>query len=90
MRGKTVTGTGENTHTHNKCMGGGHMTQMVVGEDVLSLVYRVSAGLHYVGLNFPVSSTDQHLEGGHGRRGSNECARTRFYMGTRVASFSGC
>ena len=43
------------------------MTQVVVGEDVMPLLYQVSAGLHCVGLNFPVSSTDQHLEGGHGK-----------------------
>ena len=44
------------------------MTQLVVGEDVLPLLYPVSARLHCVSLNFPVPSmSDQHLEGGHGR-----------------------
>ena len=60
------------THTHNRYMAGGHMTQLVVGEDVLPLLYQGfadihSAGLHCAGLNFAVPSIDQHLEGGHGR-----------------------
>ena len=40
------------------------MIPLVVGKDVLPLFYQVSAGLHCVGLNIPVPSTDQHLEGG--------------------------
>ena len=45
------------------------MAQLVVGEDVLSLLYQTFADNHCIGLNFPVSSIDQHLEGGH-RRGN--------------------
>ena len=82
-------GNTTHTHTHNRCMAGGHMTQLVVGEDVLSLLYRVSAGLHCVGLNFPVSSIDQHLEGGPWE-GREQYARSRFYTGTKLPSFSGC
>ena len=51
MIGKTGMQTGGNTtHTHpyNRYMAGGHMTQLVVEEDVLSLLYQVSAGLHWV------------------------------------------
>ena len=43
------------------------MAQLVVGEDVLSLLYQTFADNHCIGLNFPVSSIDQHLEGGQGR-----------------------
>ena len=68
-------------------MAGEHITQLVVADDVLSLLYRVSAGLHCVGLNFPVSSTDQHLEGGHGRV-TEQYARTPFHTDTKLASFS--
>ena len=63
MRGKTGTQTGGSTahaHSHNGGVTGRHMIQLVAGEDVLSLLYPVSAGLHCVGLGFPV----QHLEGG--------------------------
>ena len=57
------------THTHNSCTAWGHMTQLVVGDDVLPLLYQVLAGLHCVGLNFPVPSTDQHLVPGEGMGG---------------------
>ena len=94
MRSKTGTETARgnttHTHTHNKCMAGGHMTQMVVGEDVLSLLYQVSAGLHCVGLNFPVSSTDQHLEGGPWEGKQRVCKDTVQYTDTKLALFSGC
>ena len=61
------------------------MIQMVAREDVLSLLYPVSAGLHCVGLGSPV----QHLEGGHGR-GGKQNVRTPFYTVTKPASFSDC
>ena len=58
-------GNTAHTHIHNRCVAGRRMIQLVVGEDVLSLLYPVSAGIHCVDLNSPVASTDQHLEGGH-------------------------
>ena len=81
-------GNTTHTHTHNRCITRGHTTQHVVGEDVLSLLYHVSAGFHCVGLNYPVPSTDQHLEGGHGRI-TEQYARTPFHTDTKLASFSG-
>ena len=49
------------------------MAQLVVGEDVLSLLYQTFADNHCVGMNFQVSSTDQHLEGGHRRGNGTVC-----------------
>ena len=63
------------------------MAQLVVGEDVLSLLYQGFAENHCVGLNFPVSSIDQQLEGGHGRV-TEQYARTLFHTDTKLASFS--
>ena len=83
MRGKTGTQTGGSTahaHAHNGGVAGEHMIQLVAGEDVLPLLYPVSAGLHCVGLSLPV----QHLEGGQGRE---QNVRTPFYTGTIKASF---
>ena len=76
MRGKTGTQTGGSTahaHAHNGGLTGRHKIQLVAGEDVLSLLYPVSAGLHCVDLGFPV----QHLEAGHGR--GTECKDTILY-----------
>ena len=75
------------THPHNRCMAGGHMTQLVVGENVLPLLYQGFADNHCVGMNFPVPSIDQHLEGGHGRV-TEQYARTSFRTDTKLASFS--
>ena len=75
-------------HVQNRCMDGGHMNQLVVGETVLPLLYQVFADNHCVGLNFPVPSIDQHLEGGHGR-GTEQYARMPFHTDTKLASFSG-
>ena len=79
MRDKTGMKTGGNktAHTHT-CMARGN----TVGEDVLSLLYQVLAGLHFVGLNFAVPSTDQHLEGGHGRGRE----RATVYTDTKLAN----
>ena len=63
------------------------MAQLVVGEDVLSLLYQGFADNHCVGLNFPVPSIDQHLEGGHGRI-TKQYARMPFNTDTKLASFS--
>ena len=63
------------------------MAQLVVGEDVLSLLYQGFADNHCVGLNFPVSSIDQHLEGGHGWV-TEQYARMPFHTDTKLASFS--
>ena len=86
MRGKTGTQTGGSTahaHTHNGCVAGRHMIQMVAREDVLSLLYPVSAGLHCVGLGSPV----QHLEGGHGIvwRSQTRAQRARVWSQAYIA-----
>ena len=52
------------------------MTQLVVGEDVLLLLYQVSAGLHCVGLNFPVPvliSTWRESMGGEENSMQGQC-----------------
>ena len=63
------------------------MAQLVVGEDVLLLLYQGFADNHCVGMNFAVPSVDQHLEGGY-RRVTEQYARTLFHMDTKLASFS--
>ena len=63
------------------------MTQLVVVENVLSLLYQGFADNHCVGLNFAVPSIDQHLEGGHGRV-TEQYARMAFHADTKLASFS--
>ena len=68
-------------------MARGHVTQLVVG-DVLPLLYQAFADHHCGGLDFQVS-TDQHLEGRHGR-GREQYGRTRFYTDTKLASFLAC
>ena len=60
------------------------MTQFAVMVDKLPLL---SVGLHCVGLNFPVPSTDSHLEGGK-KQPVNRDTRTRANSGL-AASFSG-
>ena len=74
-------------HPHNRYMSGGHITQLVVGENVLPLLYQGFADNHCVGLNFAVPSIDQHLKGGH-RRVTEQYARASFLMDTKLASFS--
>ena len=85
MRGKT----GMQAHTHNRCMARGHMTvaQLVVGENVLPLLYRVSAGLHCAS---ELSDAQYCLEHWREGIGSKQYARTRFYKCSKLASFSGC
>ena len=63
------------------------MAQLVLVENVLPLLYQGFADNHCVGMNFAVSSIDQHLEGGHGRV-TEQYARTLFHMDTKLASFS--
>ena len=80
-------GSTAHTHvTHNRCVARRHMIQMVVAEDVLSLFYPDWC----IVLNFPVPSTDQHLEGGHGRGREQIMYARLLFMGTKPASFSGC
>ena len=63
------------------------MTQLVVGENVLPLLYQGFADNHCGGLNFAVPSIHQHLEGGH-RRITEQYARMPFHTDTKLALFS--
>ena len=77
---------GETWHIHTPitgvCMAGRYMIQLVVVENVLSLLYPDSRSLRCIGPNFPVPSNDQHLEGGHGR------GKEQYAIGCRLRALS--